>query len=179
MAEDIVDAQRLQAGRDYHQALVRLGFPVQAMLWTIPEERGIHSKRAAGIEGEMELGIVSTLIEREGPLKIYDLLWQAYDHAGTPKSISPWLVCLYGSRSRFGRNVRSVLNIEVGAATLHTVDAAGRRETVQMDIPFFSFANRLTRTDWIYKVDFGNRGNAADRRAIKTFERNVAMLKAA
>jgi hypothetical protein len=171
--------ERLEAGRDYQAALQRLGFPIQAILWTLPEERGIHSKAAANIEDELELGIVSTLIEREGPRIIYDLLWQAYDHAGTPKSISPWSVCLYGSLSRFGREVRNIPildGVEVRATLVFQEQAEKARP---MQPVWVSFAGRLTQNNWVYKREVGNRGTAADRRAIKAFTRNVEELKAA
>ena len=177
--------ERLVAGRDYCDALERLGFPVQACLWTIPEERGVHSRVAAGLEGEFELGLVSSLIEREGPRKIYDLLWKAYDFAGTPGSLSPWSVCLYGSRSLFGRRVRNISLASHGV--IHGFEFDGDalvdgativEKSIPMDEPWTSFAGRLTRNSWVYKIEFADRGNAADRRAIKTFARNIEKLAA-
>lgn len=165
MAEDIVSADRLQAGHDYIAALAKLGFRPDAALWTV----GDMSTK----EGLLQLTIVSSLVERVGPTALYDLLFQAYEHAGTPKSIDPWIVGLYGAETLLGAALRTKPVITFKEAIFHRDDGSERTLDLMEAVE-----GRLFYKRWVYIRNFKKRDLATELRQIDAFRKNVERLAA-
>lgn len=105
-AEDALDAQRVQAGKEYLDALHRLGLEPDVLCWVYD-----------AIESEIELAIVTSMAERIESLEIYRLLFRAYEAAATPREIDPFIVSIYGPNSSFGITLReSISNLTTDGA---------------------------------------------------------------
>jgi len=94
-AERALDNQRVQAGKEYLDALNRLGLDPDVLCWVYDVDAD-----------EMELAIVTTMAERVEILQIYKLLFRAYEVAATPREIDPFIVSIYGSNSNHGIQLR-------------------------------------------------------------------------
>jgi hypothetical protein len=162
MADDIVSLSRLEAGRDYLAALDGLGFLTETMMWTIA---------GTGNNVDPELSIVTSFIERVGSNEIYELLFEAYEKAGTPSEIDPWIVSLYGSGTQFAHAAKG-MHI-VGGANLNFADGSQREFPDEL---WHGVVDRLTKPSWIYKL-----GNVVDdwtlqKRRFAKFQKNVHAL---
>jgi|GEM_PF-1740532 hypothetical protein len=165
MVEQLVTAERLAAGLRYVEALAALGFRPDAALWSI----GVDPNE----DQRVQLSLVSSLVERVGPKKIYDLLFQAYDHAGTPANFDPWIVGLYGADTTFGEAMRHEPIFEFGAATIKSED--GQEQSIEaMEI----VGNRMFYKGWIYVRRFQKRDVASELRLVEKFKKNVDRLAA-
>lgn len=135
MAQEPLSAERREAGGDYLAALKRLGLEPEGLLWAFHQERE-----------ELQLAMVTSLVDRIGSLDIYRVLTQAYDAAGTPKSIDPFIVSLYSPNSVFANDFKGSYDIEVGnpKGRLNTGEAVDFGEV------WFAAGNFTFRKSWVY-----------------------------
>jgi hypothetical protein len=91
------ESVRFPAGAEYLRALTSLGLDPDVMCWIY-----ISS------EDRMELAIVTTMVDRIGPLPIYELLFKAYDASALPHEIDPFEVSLYSPNTRMGIDLMSI-----------------------------------------------------------------------
>ena len=99
-----IPMERWEAGQDYLRALRGLEFEPDAMLWV----------RHLATE-EFMLAIVTPTVDRVGPAEIYDALFLAYERAGTPASIDPWIVTVFSPSSFFRKDVEAYLQMNIRA----------------------------------------------------------------
>ena len=84
MVDDPLPSGYLNAGRDFLAALRHLGLIPEALFWA--QDRSI---------GEFALVLITSHFDNQGPQEIYRLLTEAYNHAATPATISPFIVRLH------------------------------------------------------------------------------------
>lgn len=167
MAEDIVTENRFRAGERYIRAIEGLGFSVDYALWTISAES--HSA------SDIQLSIVSRMIETAGTKAVYQLLFMAFEHAATPREIDPWIVSLYGTKTKFADHLPSIpLMQDIGFMTVKTDNGLVNQETPV----WHKVLDRLTRPSWIYKLKQFEGTAHSDDWAYERFRRNVEALAA-
>lgn len=167
MADDLVTKDRFQAGERYIKAIEQLGFSVEYALWTISTE--------AESSSDIQLSIVSKMIETAGTKAVYALLFKAFEHAATPPEIDPWIVSLYGSQTKFADHLTSIPMLhDVGFMAIKTPDGIVNQETPM----WIRVIDRATRPSWIYKLKHFEDQPRSDRWAYERFRRNVEALAA-
>lgn len=93
-AHRAINAERVAAGREYTESLIRLGFVPDMIAWTY-----------LTVDQRAELAIVAREAEVLGPRAIYLALLTAYEHSILPRAIDPFVVSIYGPRSDFGKSL--------------------------------------------------------------------------
>lgn len=167
MADDLVTESRFRAGERYIRAIEGLGFSVEYALWTISAESQAGS--------DIQLSIVSRMIETAGTKAVYELLFKAFEYAATPREIDPWIVSLYGTRTKFADHLPSIpLMQDIGFMTVKTDDGLVNHETPV----WHQVLDRLTRPSWIYKLKHFEDTAHSDDWAYERFRRNVEALAA-
>lgn len=136
MAQEPLSEERREAGGDYLAALQRLGLKPEGLLWAFHQERK-----------ELQLAMVTSLVDRIGSLDIYKVLMQAYDAAGTPKSVDPFIVSLYSPNSIFATGLKGAYDIEI-AGNPHGKLSTG--ETVDLGEIWFQAGSFTFRKSWVY-----------------------------
>lgn len=95
------DETRLIAGLEYTNAIMSLGLDPDLMCWVyLPDE------------DRTELSIVTTMVDRVGPAKLYSLLFKAYQLSATPREVDPFEVGLYSPRTALGLDLLSSIRID-------------------------------------------------------------------
>jgi len=140
---------------------------VDYALWTIPKGGNGHL--------DVQLCIVSRLIEAAGTKTIYDLLFKAYDRAGTPQDIDPWIVSLYGSGTKFARHLTTLHEMEDTAYLTVMTEHGPKKQPVTT---WIEVVDRFTRPAWIYKLGHFEERPRDDKWAFERFRRNVEALAA-
>ena len=166
----------MEAGAAYLAALRKLGLDPECLLWAEDE-----------VVGQTVLVLVTTQFDRVGPLEVSKLLFKAYNLAGTPKEISPFILRLHSpeqaliqemDRARLGDLVNRRLSVRVApimeAGRLPPLAEAGPAE---INIAAGGMKFRL---DWVYKWQIpAKKANAVDlRRRWQKFAQNVDKLAA-
>ena len=99
--ETLTDPTRVQAGREYTRSLVSLGLDPDLSCWVyLPTE------------DRAELAIVTTMVDRIGPLKLYDTLFTAYEMSATPRNLNPFDVSLYSPRTALGLDLLTAIRLD-------------------------------------------------------------------
>lgn len=167
MAKDFVDLSRFEAGKRYIDALEKLGFSVDYALWTVPTDTDVTD--------DTQLSIVSHIIETVGSKTVYELLFKAYERAGTPPDIDPWIVSLYGSNTAFGRHVTTIHEVEEEAYLTIMTEHGPQKQAVPT---WINIVDRFTKPRWIYKLAHFDNKPGDDWWAFERFRRNVEALAA-
>ncbi|MCW5712755.1 hypothetical protein [Shinella sp.] len=164
-----VDEARLAAGAEYVAALEKLGFLVDVALWSIAAHR-------TGEDSDLQLCIVSRLVERAGTGELYQLLFRAYDLAATPRNFDPWNVTLFGPKTRFAELMKIQPEM-LGTAQMEVQGVDGSKHYVEG--PMWQMVDdRLMRPEWIYKRQFREPNFQSDTTALRRFRANVEKFAA-
>lgn len=91
---------RFPAGAEFASSLAKLGLDPEILCWVY-----ISS------EDRIELAIVTSMVDRVGPLPIYEILFKAYDASALPKEVNPFEVSLYSPNTRMGVDLLNSLNV--------------------------------------------------------------------
>lgn len=91
MDTSTIKPQHLEAGKEYDEALVKLGLTADAVLWAYDRVVGHHV-----------LVVVTDFFDFKGPLEISEKLFMAYNAAATPKEIDPFAVRLQSINQPLG-----------------------------------------------------------------------------
>lgn len=91
MAAPDIDPTFLTAGREFGDALTKLGLDPHALFWAYDE-----------IEQRHVLVLVTDFFDYTGPLEISRQLFRAYNASATPKAINPFVVQLHSLRQSVG-----------------------------------------------------------------------------
>jgi hypothetical protein len=102
------------AGFEYGKKLLELGFEPHILAWTYPAR-----------ERQAQFAIVSSLVDLVGPLRIYDLLFKAYDTSVLPRTIDPFVISLYSPKSDFGADLIRRIPSAVDDLLARNVDPLG------------------------------------------------------
>lgn len=94
---DLLTTERIVAGQEYVQRLITLGFAPDIAAWVY---------RAA--EDDIQLVLVSDVLRRIGAKRMYEVLFEAYDKAITPKQIDPFDVGLYSTDMDMAQDLRTL-----------------------------------------------------------------------
>lgn len=131
--DELVTPERLAAGRDYVEALERLHVAINAAMWGINDAR------------QVELLLVSDLVDQVGPRTMYDALFKAYDLAKTPRSIDPWIVTVHSPNTQFAYYHRQSPIIGPHEIVERLADGSEK----SMGMPWMRFGEWNVRADWM------------------------------
>lgn len=162
MAEDpsLTMDRRLQAGRDYLIALRKLGFSPDVLCWA----------RAPGGDESFQLLLVTTWADSVGAKAIYDLLFEAYDAAATPKEIDPFIVTVFSPKSRLGADL---------VGMIHAADKMKEHTLEARPILVLGMVEYATMPNWVLACRRPQSTQFEDVRRFSAFQRNVELLAAA
>jgi len=178
MAEEIVTEERLSAGHDYWIALRELGLAPEALLWTVPEKNvnGLTVQVPHKVDPwNLELSLVSGLVDVYGAKEIYELLYLAFERAGTPKNFDPWIISLYGTKSDFAELLPNAPFFEGGE--LVALGDQGTR--ISATVPDWNVVyDRKFQSDWVYVRPKFRKDRQWLSRSMFRLRRNVEALAA-
>ena len=162
MAErSVIEMERkLRAGREYAEALKKLGFTPSAVLWA-----GVGGQET---DSKMELLIVTSWVDHIGPKAIYDVLFEAYDASATPKEIDPFVVSLFSPHTQVATDL-------LGA--IHAVRTKPLKDDAQT-VFVLGMMDYFTIPDWIISSRITTSRHFDDLRRFHAFQNNVAKLAA-
>lgn len=162
MAAELVTPARIAAGRDYATALERLGLEIAGAMWTIP---------ITGAGGpEIELTIVSPIVDRVGATRIHQALFAAYDKARVRRDVDPWIVSIYSPASFLGTAVAGAPVLE--SNEIFGVMADGSRQS--LGEPWIQIADRMYQPSWVIAAPRRMRSDEAQLRRFRGFEKAMA-----
>ena len=152
--------RRLKAGREYFDALKRLGFTPDSLLWA----------RVGGSDADapMELVIVTGWVDTIGPKAIYDLLFEAYDASATPREIDPFIVSLFSPQTQVAKDV---------AAAVRTVKARDHEHDFRPML-VLGMMDYATIPEWILWHQPSRSKLFEDTRHFSAFKNNIERLAA-
>jgi hypothetical protein len=159
MAENTMTPERMKAGEDYLAALRKLGLEPEALLWAYHEGRK-----------EFTLALITSLADRVGPKEIYETLFEAYDHAGTPASIDPWIVTVFSPRTVFDVDFNAMMGMEATVRPTPGVEIDGEM--------WFMAGDYMFRKSWVYVARRWNAQSKHQMKAWDNFRQNVSRLAA-
>ncbi|WP_427025063.1 hypothetical protein ACP4J4_03780 [Aureimonas ureilytica] len=168
MAEELMTAERIEAGRTYLAALNELGFRPEGAMWSL----------RANEPETLELSLFSALVDRIGTGAIFDALFKAYEGAKTPRSFDPWLVGLYSPNQLFFKAIAGYpfehLSSREGVAFLMIQGKEYEMRGQSVRIPESEIV-RMVQPDWVYRVPEGDRSSPSIEivRRWKRFEQMV------
>ena len=159
----------LEAGRDYHSALVKLGLIPELTLWV----------RDAAIDG-WALLICTPLYDAVGGYGIMDLLFRAYDASATPQLINPFILRLESPNHPIIRNISATLSGR-GMPTLVGITPSGEQVAGIADHSMAEgrIGDLSFRHGWRYVVGHERAHPANPFKAFKVFKRSVEQRIAA
>jgi hypothetical protein len=82
-----LDVKYMPAGRDYLAAIRMLGLDPDALLWAYDKVMAKHV-----------LVLVTDMFDFRGPYEVSELLFAAYNKAGTPREIDPFIIRLHSPK---------------------------------------------------------------------------------
>lgn len=165
-------ALELRAGREYLDALRSLKFEPDILCWVV-ENDGMDS----GFGNlHNRLAIVTSLADRVGPTKIYDLLFEAYTLAVTPKEIDPFQVSVYSPHSRDGKYLIDTTHPnEIAKHLRESGDFKGPMWGIIMDVPHM---NAAPWPQSVYAYNIRRRDMTADLRRFAIMRRTLDRIAA-
>ena len=165
-------ALELRAGREYLDALRSLKFEPDILCWVV-ENDGMDSNFG---NLHNRLAIVTSLVDRVGPAKIYDLLIEAYTLAVTPREIDPFQISVYSPHSRDGQYL--VDNTHPNQIAEHRRKAgedSGPMWGIVMNVPHM---NAAPWPQSVYTYNLRRRDMTADLRRYAIMRRTLDRLAA-
>ncbi len=153
----------MQAGKEYLDALHRLGLEPDVFCWIYD-----------AVEDGIELAIVTSIAERIGSLDIYKLLFRAYEAAATPRDIDPFIVSIYGPNSFYGAMLREHIRTLAADGAFSDPGNATRFTTVMEN----SAELKVMLARGVYARGDTRRSAAQDLKRWSRFKQNVEALAA-
>ena len=164
------ELKHMQAGRDYLKAIEALGLELAALFWAKDD-----------IAKQYVLVMFTDVFDYIGPYEISKKLFDAYNLAGTPKSIDPFIVRLHSPQQQIAKAIDQVFGVEL---KLFGPDAkTGLRKPVDMtnSVLTISSGGLTFKKTWMIKYS-GLQGRSPKTldlsRKWRRFERNVQALAA-
>ncbi|PTM44749.1 hypothetical protein C8J24_2959 [Sphingomonas aerolata] len=168
LVDDLPDGY-VEAGRDYHLALMKLGLIPELTLW-------VHD---AAIDG-WALMICTRLYDAVGGYGIMDLLFRAYDASATPRLINPFILRLESPNHPIIRDISATLSGR-GMPTLVGITSSGEEveQTADHSMAESRIGDLSFRHGWRYVVGRESTHPANPFKAFKVFKRSVEQRIAA
>lgn len=154
--------RKLIAGREYVEALNKLGFAPDVACWAI---RGQEPQQ------RLELLLVTTWADTVGPKAVYDLLFEAYDASATPKEIDPFIVSMFSPNSLLGAEMVGM----IGKALRKEGPLAAPDVQPMLIMGMMDY---VTIPDWVFTYRKPQSTRFDDQRRFAAFQRNVHQLAA-
>lgn len=161
MASYTLPPDYLTAGADYLAALKRLGLDPEGLLWA--RDRTID---------EFVLVLVTGQFDFVGPTALYRTLTDAYNLAGTPEAISPFIVRLHSPQQTVVREIRKAYGWDVRVDPL-APEVPGLEVHFDLDVGDLNF-----QPEWVYHLRDRKVPPAERARRWRRFQRNVEQLAA-
>lgn len=155
MATQPLEIGHLEIGSAYLHALQSLGLDPDALFWAYDE-----------VVGETVLVLVTSQFDHVGPLALSETLFKAYNLAGTPKEIDPFIVRLHSPDHTLIRNVARFLPMRFGGPLAQSIRA-------ELNVGGLRF-----EPGWIYKFQPSKRRSVDLSRQWSRFARNIDLLAA-
>lgn len=92
-----INERFLIAGKEYGEALEKLGLDPHALLWAFDE-----------VENRFILILVTDFFDVKGPLEISRQLFKAYNASATPQEIDPFTVRVHSINQPFGDEIHGL-----------------------------------------------------------------------
>lgn len=147
--------ERWEAGGRYLDAVRKLGFDPKTALWIFDEK-----------ELAFNLAFITDIVDRVGSLRMYDVLFGAYEKAVTPSDFDPWIVALFSPTTFFANEFAMMLAMNIKAEGIGGAIIEGQ---VALGIGDFT-----VRREWIYCLEKpAVRESRFAQREWTTFRENV------
>lgn len=166
MATTELEPKYLTAGREFDQALSRLGFEPEGIFWGYDEEVSQHV-----------LLIVTGLFDYTGPLEISRQLFKAYNASATPKEIDPFVVRLHSISQPAGK---SLLEFAAGDFEIQRINkATGKPDSDLIPVKNVKSYGIELRKEWVIEIRPIKKHKTTDMsRKWARFTRNVDKVAA-
>lgn len=160
-----LDAGRLEAGRDYLQALRKLGLEPDGLLWA--HDRDLE---------QFVLVLVTKFVDVAGPLDLSKTLFAAYNAAATPREIDPFIVRLHSPNQSIIRSLSEALQTKY---RVQEIDEDGRPGAFVEDMRItLTVGPLVVQREWIYQFKQRKQANIDVSRRWHRFSDNVQHLAA-
>lgn len=158
-------SERFPAGFEYSAALEKLGFDPEIVCWIY-----------MSAEDRVELAIITTMVDRIGPLPMYELLFEASGASALPREIDPFEVSLYSPNTRMGVELLSSLGVD--GEGLIAVGAAPADDGPRDWIVIGTLEPMIVPRAGLYRVKQTIRNADQDRARWQRFKSNIQALAA-
>lgn len=135
-----IEKRFLIAGKEYGEALEKLGLDAHALMWAYDEN-----------EERFVLLLITDFFDFKGPLEISRQLFKAYNASATPQEIDPFTVRVHSINQPFAANA---FNMATSDGKFDVFDKFGRPKTVpeQARISAWKSEGVELRPEWVIRV---------------------------
>ncbi len=135
--------KHLKAGADYLAAIQALGLDPDALFWARDE-----------VTKQYVLVMVTPFFDFKGPYAISQLLFRAYNNAGTPRDIDPFIIRLHSPDhtivNKLVPYIRGAIVRVIDEKTAKPrADEAGTSTTSSITV-----GGLMVKTNWVYQTQF-------------------------
>ncbi|WP_273795134.1 hypothetical protein [Brucella intermedia] len=162
-----IDERLLIAGKEYGNALEKLGLDPHALLWVFDE-----------VEDRFVLILITDFFDLKGPLEISRQLLKAYNASVTPKEIDPFTVRVHSVNQPFGNEIH---NIAAADFRINIFDKNMRPKpgTENARISGWTSNGTEIRLEWVISVKKNTHRKSTElSRRWDRFTRNIDQLAA-
>ena len=128
----------MSAGADYLRAVQALGLDPDALLWAYDTVIKKHV-----------LVLVTDMFDFRGPYEVSQLLFQAYNNAGTPREIDPFIVRLHSPKHAI---VPELLRFAQVTSAQKTNKETNEPEGDKIPIKEAEVGGLKVRKAWVYQI---------------------------
>lgn len=165
MSMNLTDELKV-AGHQFHQAIAKLGLEPDVLCW-------------ANVGGELQLVMVTSLVDRVGPLEIYKTLFRAQEWGVIEPDFELMDVSIYAPSSELGKDVESTLSSLIKSTGHLTVQVEKRDVKAQGALFSIGYADPfVVDGGGIYVVKKTGFSAVQDLKRWKHVQRNLTMLAA-
>ncbi len=162
-----IDERFLIAGKEYGEALEKLGLDPHALLWVFDE-----------IEGRFVLILVTDFFDLKGPLEVSRQLFKAFNASVTPKEIDPFTVRVHSINQPFGEEIHGLAASD-GKVNVFDKFMQPRAGAENARISAYRTENIEIRTEWIISAKrSGARKTVELNRRWDRFTKNLEAIAA-
>jgi len=160
-----IGVARLKAGKAYLTAIKSLGLDPDALCWAFDS-----------IIGHFVLVLITPMFDFKGPYEISKLLFRAYNLAGTPEDIDPFIIRLHSPDHNI---IRMLLEIAGSKSVQAQNKITGKWHTLQSTAQKAEGGGLEFRNEWIYQYKISPKQKSLDlSRKWSRFAHNIDRLAA-
>jgi hypothetical protein len=161
-----ISSAHLKAGREYLDALGRLGLVPDGLCWAY--DRTIE---------QFALVLVTTHFDYVGPHEIYRLLTKAYNVSATPQEISPFLVRLHSPKQRLAKTLLRAFATKVRLNAVPKGEPTSERDITDEAV-HVEVGDLIFRQAWVYGASRPKSDSVERSRQWRRFAETVEKLAA-